>query len=575
MMSSSKDSARIPIGLLRAAMTSRHVLTLMSGKQTHNAAVSFVAALVRYAEDSKIQSIIEACLPPDYAGNTLDELPEIIASARRKGFDEPNQSRSGPRCEPKAAEGVLELLVDAELFHDRQGEAFISMPQPGGGMRHYRLASSESERLIRLRYYRARGKSLSDLQLREAMGLLAAKAHFDGPEHETHVRVGGDHEAVYIDLASDGDQMVKIKPGSWEMTTECPVRFVRPSGLQPLPEPTRDGELEQLPWLLGLKPRTWQRLLAFMINALHPTGPYMCLLVDGEQGSGKSLLSSLVKRLIDPNAVQKLRLPRGEHDLMIQAAQNRLLVFDNASSLKHDISDALCSLATGSGFSTRQYYTDNESRTFTSCRPFIINGIGGFANKPDLMDRAISLSLPAMADARRKTEREIISAFEAYLPGLLGCLFDLIAGALANLPTTQTPKGLRMADAAKWIAAAEPAAGLHPGTLADSLVEGQEQLMGDWALGQPLVLALQRVVRDRAFVGTMGELLKKLSDDLDLPDRFRPSTPSFLSSQLTRLRPGAMKAGLFIELQPRTREGRLVHIWKEGQPAPGGTRGQQ
>jgi hypothetical protein len=39
-----------------------------------------------------------------------------------------------------------------------------------------------------------------------------------------------------------------------------------------------------------------------------------------------------------------------------------LLVFDNVSGMKWDMSDALCALSTGSGFSTRKYYTDDEAR---------------------------------------------------------------------------------------------------------------------------------------------------------------------------------------------------------------------
>ena len=191
----------------------------------------------------------------------------------------------------------------------------------------------------------------------------------------------------------------------------------------------------------------------------------MCLLIDGEQGSGKSLLSDLLKRIIDPNAVKKLRLPKSEHDLMIQASENKLLAFDNASGVKADISDALCSLATGGGFSTRRYYTDNQSRTFTLCRPFIINGIGEFANRPDLLERAISLSLPSMPEESRKEEREIMADFEGMLPGLLGRLFDLVACGLANLGTAKPATGLRMADAARWIEACEKGTGLAKGTL--------------------------------------------------------------------------------------------------------------
>jgi hypothetical protein len=59
---------------------------------------------------------------------------------------------------------------------------------------------------------------------------------------------------------------------------------------------------------------------------------------------------------------------------MIQAKEYHLLVYDNASGMKGDISDALCTLATGGGLATRKLYSDDELQVFTASRPFIING---------------------------------------------------------------------------------------------------------------------------------------------------------------------------------------------------------
>ena len=120
----------------------------------------------------------------------------------------------------------------------------------------------------------------------------------------------------------------------------------------------------------------------------------MVLLLSAGHGSGKSKISELIKRIIDPNALEKLRLPKDEHTLAIQAAQTRLLVYDNTSAVRWDLSDALCALLTGGGFSTRKYYTDDQQRMFKNARPVIINGISEFASQHDLLDRAIAIKLP-------------------------------------------------------------------------------------------------------------------------------------------------------------------------------------
>ncbi len=90
--------------------------------------------------------------------------------------------------------------------------------------------------------------------------------------------------------------------------------------------------------------------------------------MEGEQGSGKSLLCTIIKKIIDPSSVEKMRLPDSEQNLMIQAKDYYLLVFDNASGMKADISDALCTLSTGGGMAVRKLYTDAERQVFNQIR---------------------------------------------------------------------------------------------------------------------------------------------------------------------------------------------------------------
>ncbi len=351
------------------------------------------------------------------------------------------------------------------------------------------------------------------------------------------------------------------------MTTDCPVRFYRPPGFGALPEPQVGGDLNRLRDLLSLTDENWVLLLAFLLNCMKPTGPYMMLLVEGEQGSGKSLLCALIKKLIDPSFVEKLRLPKTEHDLMIQASEQRLMVFDNASSVKWDMSDALCSLATGSGFSTRKYYTDNESRSFRYCRPVVINGIGEFANRPDLLERAIQLKLPSMPVEARKTEREIVAEFNELLPGLLGRLFDIVSYALRFFDKVEPPKTIRMADAAQWLVAAEPAAKLPRGTFIQALEAGQVDMMAERAVNDPLAIAIMGVLKGlklagkpAVFQGTVGELHLAIHERAGGHDRRLPGTPAHLSTALQRLKPMVANIGIMIEFGTKSRKGRQIQI---------------
>ncbi|MCC3246088.1 hypothetical protein LG047_12270 [Methylocystis sp. WRRC1] len=147
--------------------------------------------------------------------------------------------------------------------------------------------------------------------------------------------------------------------------------------------------------------------MAFLIGAIRPNGPYACLAVEGEQGSGKSTICEMCKRVIDPSIPMRSSLPDNAQNLMIIASHRHVVAFDNLSGVKNDMSEALAALATKAGFETRQLYTDGDLYTIEIARPSALNGIGDFIHRPDLMDRAIPLRLEAMPTGARRTEDEI------------------------------------------------------------------------------------------------------------------------------------------------------------------------
>lgn len=76
------------LGVLATAIKSEHVPRLVSGKETHAAALAFAAQLVAAgATDDEVEAFVLGLLPVGYAGDTHKELPGMIASAREKGFE--------------------------------------------------------------------------------------------------------------------------------------------------------------------------------------------------------------------------------------------------------------------------------------------------------------------------------------------------------------------------------------------------------------------------------------------------------------------------------------------------------
>ena len=136
---------------------------------------------------------------------------------------------------------------------------------------------------------------------------------------------------------------------------------------------------------------------------------------------------------------------------------------DGARSTPGRVQAALCRLATGGGFSTRELYTDSDEVFFDVMRPVILNGIDHLADRPDLADRALILNLPHITDKDRKDENQLYADFDRDLPLSLGALFTAVSAALKRAPHIRLASKPRMADFATWATAAEQALGLPDG----------------------------------------------------------------------------------------------------------------
>src|SRR5262249_32313823 len=170
----------------------------------------------------------------------------------------------------------------------------------------------------------------------------------------------------------------------------------------PLPLPLRGGSIEALsPFVNLASDSDFMLVAAWLLGALRAGGPYPVLAVAGEQGSAKTVLSKLLRAVIDPSVAPVRALPRGERELFMAASHSHVLAFDTLSGLPPWLSDTLCRLTSGGAFSTRRLFTNQDEILFTAARPIILNGIEDVITRPDLADRAILLMLAPIAPRQR------------------------------------------------------------------------------------------------------------------------------------------------------------------------------
>lgn len=480
---------------------------------------------------------------------------------------------------PTQADILLGLAQAVELFHAPDGTGYADL-DINGHRETWPIRAKGFRRWLARRFFEETGGAPGSEALQSALNVVEAKAHFDAPERQVHIRVGGLDERLYLDLGDETLRAVEIDATGWRIVDNPPIRFRRASGMKPIPIPVDGGSIETLRSFLNVQTNAdFVLVVAWALACLRNRGPYPVIVLSGEQGSAKSTFSAILRALLDPNTAPLRALPREDRDLFIAASNGHVLVFDNVSGLPAWISDTLCRLATGGGFAVRQLYTDQDEVLFDAARPVILNGIEDIVTRPDLADRAVTLTLEPIPEERRRPEQELWAAFEAERPLILGALLDAVAKGLAELPRTKLDKLPRMADFALWATACETA--LWPsGTFWSAYCGNRDEAVEGVIDADPVAATVRTLMVTRTeWTGTASDLLGALGEmagERIAKSKSWPDSPRALAGRLRRAATFLRKVGIDIgfEREGRART-RMIHISATGQPATPEIRGAQ
>jgi hypothetical protein len=434
---------------------------------------------------------------------------------------------------------LIRIAEGIELFHDSEGRGYASVQQ-GAHSQTLKLLSKEFKYWLVREYYRANNKRPpGDKPLNDALRALEARAQIEGPEHEVHLRVAEEHSRIYLDLANADWSAVEIDANGWRVVQRPPVYFRRPKGMRPLPEPVHGGTLADLRQFLNAPDDTTLiTLVAWLVGTLS-RGPYPILCLQGEQGSAKTTTARVLRALIDPAVAPLRTVPSDERDLMIAANSSRVLAFDNLSGTSTRTSDALCRLATGGGFATRELYSNDDEAVIEATRPIILNGIDEIASRQDLVDRSLIVTLPAISDKLRRTESDLWEQFRIAQPALLGALCDAGSAALRNLGTVSTPILHRMADFTKWVIAAETALPWKQGEFMAIYTTERQHAIEVANESDPVATGVVELCTTKPWRGTASQLLEALNRNVSEAVRKSPRWPKHPSAMGNRLRRAA------------------------------------
>ena len=460
------------------------------------------------------------------------------------------------------ADRLIGLALDAglELFHDPDQQGWASV-RVDTHFENYPIRSRAFQLFLLRIYYLATGESPGAQAIRAAAELFEAHALFDGEESPVHLRVAEHGGRLYLDLCDRAWRAVEIDDEGWRIVERPSVKFRRPRGSQPLPEPERGGSLEELRSFFNVDHHGWTLIRAFLVAALRPGFPLPILVAKGEQGAGKSTACRVLSSLIDPRTSALRGVPREVRDLTAAARNSWLVCFDNLSRLPEDLADAACRLATGGGFGGRQLYSDHDEAIFDATRPLVFNAIPDLGTaRPDFLDRALIVEFLTIAPEIRRDEAQFWREFSERQPRILGALLDAAVTGLRSLPRVKLEQSPRLADFALWVSACEKALGMKPGE-AMTACRANSAEARDLALeASPLYEPLSELARE-GFTGTVAELrvrLESIASDARRRSARWPKAAHALGNALRRMLSTLRESGIELEFSRPDHSGRRI-----------------
>ncbi|MCG3171661.1 MAG: hypothetical protein CALGDGBN_03302 [Pseudomonadales bacterium] len=526
------------------------------------------------AADTVSDAAVAASVAPDETVIPFDAIvasspPPGVGSTGASGASGAQEDSSDPKTFP------IRLARKLRLVLSQNGQPFAISQRGHAGPRAVSLDSRQIRKLIR----KEAAKEKLPLRERDVDDVIAhLKAHAEMATEMVNVwyRVAQIPDGVVIAIGDEANTHIRITPGKVEVIVGgTDTLFYETSVSKPMVFPAEQGDYGLLKKYVNVGAEDFVLLIAWISYTLaHPKVPttkYLHLVIMGDQGSGKSTLSSLILSLVDPSHVGLQIFPGNAIDLSIAAANAHLLVYDNMRGFKQFMADLLCVASTGGAISTRQLYTNAEQSIQRLHCALVLNAIHSLINQPDLAQRCLPIRTLPLSESARRSDAAMAAELALDLPVIFRGFLALIAEIMRHLPTVSVTNPERMLDFVRWLAAMEIAkgvpAGIYQAAYSEALREAQLDSLQENLLASAVLEFAAKHARPECSE-TPSKLLSKLIEEL--PDgakysREWPRTPIALSKRLNALKASLATQGVHIEFS-RGKERHITITTREVTP---------
>lgn len=492
------------------------------------------------------------------------------AAAKAAATMYPSTEISTKQHDQTEAKSLIESIMDREdvvLFHDDKGNGYISF-EISGHRESWSCKGRDIKRWLSHQVWVKNKKPVTPDMMKNILSVLEANACHEGMEHKLHNRVAWRNGELWYDLADPDWQAVKIGSQGWEVMNTPPILFKRYSHHKAQVLPQKNGDPGLFLKYINITNEQHKLLLmVFLVSCFIPDFPHPILIVFGSHGGGKSTLSKLLRSTNDPSVIDVIRMPDNHKELIQTLSHHHFLFFDNVSYISESASDDLCGAITGSAFSKRELYTDDDDIIYNLMNCIGINGINLVATRPDLLDRSMLIELERVDEENKKSEEDIYAAFQADLPSILGGVFDVIVKAINIKPGITADRLPRMVDFALWGCAIAEALGYTKEDFLTAydinIVRQTEMLLNDNVVATAIVTFMDGKDDWR---GTPTQLLNQLDSHasltgIDTWEKYWPKGANALSRKLNELSTPLKKMGYSVVISTTGIE-RFIQIRK-------------
>lgn len=313
--------------------------------------------------------------------------------------------------------------------------------------KYYELNGSEIKARISSLYFQNNDAVFNDATWNKVVNILSNECLLN--ERYFPLRCHTDTDAIYYDTGKEVWLFINGKAIQLDSTATHTLPFVfRRYNHQKIAElketdKTAKELLQEVIDLFNIEDFRPESIIP-MFSSEHPNPMG---LISGDPGSAKSTFMTFLKRLVDPDQVEKLSMPDKKNlaEFGLHRQRFYVIAYDNIRSISQEQSDELCRMITGGTSATRRLYTNGEIYVMKGLPRILGNGLRPEPSSfNDLLDRTLLFDMFRIKHS--KPEIVIWKKINDLMPEIrYACLRDMSA-AIVLAYEQEFPKMPRMSE---------------------------------------------------------------------------------------------------------------------------------